>query len=189
MTSNANLNRLIKEHNNIVRRISSIPRRYPHTANTTTRYEGPHRGMRSNIPNNVLNQLKADMQRWRNAKLALARAFRPNFNPANLYFSGNHSSEIEAFNKSNARSRANAARVRARSAAIRGRAATTLQKHWRGRKTRMNLTYPTPSPPNWPRMRNLAIALGLKQNNTTRGYTMTPNQMKRMFFMLSRKYK
>ena len=77
-------------------------------------------------------------------------------------------------------------RLQNASRGVQRNAATVLQKIWRGRQTRKNLTYPKPKPPAWSRMRQMAINLGLMNNNTTRGYTLTPNNLKKMNFMLKR---
>ena len=141
------------------------------------------------MPNNYLNRHNAAQQRYFAAMRALHGALPHGQGNLPVYGGWEHSTRMTAgLGNAFPQTIPAVARVRRLSTGIRSRASTAIQKHWRGRKTRMNLTYPTPSPPSWPRMRRVAVALGLKKNNTTRGYTLTPNQLKRMSFMFKRKY-
>lgn len=169
------MNRLIRERNNALRNLQIIMREM---AAVPPNYSLP--GVAGNyhpwLPRNLVNRHRAAKRRFMNAHNALIQALGANPMTFILF---THSGNFQAFNPANA---AVAQRVRNRSAAIRAGAATVLQKHWRGRKNRMNLTYPKPKSPSL--LRRFAASLRLVNNNTK----ITPNQLAKMNFMI-RRYK
>lgn len=187
----SNLKNAVKAHNNALRNLHLLmkeQKRYPPNYTLPQRPAG-HRHSNSVpwMPNNYLNRYKAALIRYNRAHEALHNAIgTPKNTPLNMFMLrtiGSHRHSSTWNNGSNAR----LARIRNASQAVRANAATVLQKIRRGTLVRRELTAPTPRPPAYPKTRNLAIWLGLMNNNTTRGYTLTPNQLAKHIFMMNRK--
>lgn len=199
----SNLKALVKVHNLALRNYNQVLReqsRYPPNYNLPFRTRNdPGYPNPPWQPNNYVKRLKNAQRKYFAAHEALHNALgTPKNNPINVYeYRGGgrfeHSSKWRPSGTTDPRGGSYIAnnvrrisRVRNASRGVNRNAATVLQKIWRGRQTRKNLTYPKPKPPAWPRLRQMAINLGLMNNNTTRGYTLTPNNLKKMNFMLKR---
>jgi hypothetical protein len=185
----SNLKALVKAHNNALRNLKLLMKEQ-NTFPKNVVYR-PNVGATPLpwLPTNYVNRMKSAKNKYRKIHTALYVSLlgKPLNTPLSQVEYKIPSLYRHTSNWKNGENRARVARLRTASRAVQGNAATVLQKIWRGRQTRKNLTHPKPKPPVWPRMRRLAINLGLKNNNTTRGYTLTPNNYKKMNFMLKRK--
>ena len=183
--SNNNLNQAIREYNNaakVARRAIIEVQTYPRNNTLPNRPPGHrHYSKVRGVPNNVLNRHNIAIQRYRQAYIQLARtAGIPQnnfgfFEDMPIYGAARASSDWS--------SAAIHPRLRTRASEIRRKAAVNIQKHWRGRQTRMNLRFPKPPQPTWPRLHRLAVAIGLRKPTT-----ISLNQLKKMNYIMRKHY-
>lgn len=195
------LNQAVKAHNAALRNLKILHEEQKAYPKNVVYRPGNTGGYHPWLPNNYVRRLKNAKRRYAEALNALHNAAGTPKNTErnrSLYrtegghtHSGNWRSNLN--NNNNNRGshhvishRARMARVRNASNAVRGNAATVLQKIWRGRRNRLELTHPKPQPRMNPLLYRALVAMGLKNNNTSRGLALTPNQMKKMNFMLKK---
>jgi hypothetical protein len=189
----SNLKALVKAHNNALRNLKLVMKEqntFPKNVVYRPSIVGNNLPW---LPNNYVKRLRNAQHKYHVIFNALHNALGTPPNKFVYRMAGMHGHTsnwkplgIHGMRGGEANNVRRISRLQNASRSIQGNAATVLQKIWRGRQTRKNLTYPTPKPPVWPQMRRLAIKLGMI-NNTTRGYTLTPNNLKKMNFMLKRK--